>query len=81
MPTLDLTDEQATALFRQLPRRQQIQIVSEVAEMSPIRREELREHGMAVLRRVCAERGLDFDSMSDEERLYFVSDYIEEEDE
>jgi hypothetical protein len=36
---------------------------------------------MEVLRRVYAERGLDFDSMSDEERLYFVSDYVEEEDE
>lgn len=78
MPTLDLTNDQAATLFRQLPEPQQIKIVSEVSAMSWQRREELRQEGVAAMRRMCAERGLDFDTMSDDERLDFVNELVHE---
>ena len=41
-------------------------------------RAERMKYAESKVRELCAERGLDWDAMDDEERLYFVNDLVHE---
>jgi hypothetical protein len=78
MPILELTDEQVVDLVRQLsPERQRAALLA-LAAGAGERRAQRMQYAEAQLRRVCAQRGLDWDKMSEEEREAFIDDLIHE---
>lgn len=78
MPTLELTDEQVVELVRQLPPERQRAALLALAAGSTQRREERMKYAEAQLRRASAERGLDWDKMSEDQRDAFVDDLMHE---
>ena len=78
MIRLRLTDEQVLDLFRQLPATQKIAALLALAQDARQRREERIDQAEAALRRLAAERGLDWDSMDDDQRLDMIDDMIHE---
>ena len=78
MPTVELTDQQVVALVKQLtPSSKRAAQLSLAAEASA-RREERMQFVESQIRRVCAERGLDWDKMSEDERESFINDLVHE---
>ena len=78
MPTLELTDQQVVALMKQLPTDQKRMALLALAEDGAARRDERIESTQAQIRRVCAERALDWDKMSEDERESFIDDLVHE---
>jgi hypothetical protein len=78
MSVLELSDEQVISIVRQLPAARKRAALLALAQDSQARREERMRFGEAQLRRVCAERGLDWDRMLEEERETFVDDLLNE---
>jgi hypothetical protein len=78
MPTIDLTPEQVIELIQQLPvpaRQKALGVLVDglVAE------EQLRSESLkACVRAACRERGLDWESMPEDERERFVDDLLHE---
>jgi hypothetical protein len=65
-------------LIRQLPREQQISLFIQLAEGSQSRRAVRIQYAEQQLRRLCTERGLDWDAMSEEQREAFIDDLVHE---
>lgn len=78
MPILELTEAQVMDLFKQLSPQQRKAALLTLAGSSEEQRRERLLDGENRLREVCAKRGLDWDKMSDEERLNFVDDLVHE---
>jgi hypothetical protein len=78
MPTLELTDQQVVELVKQLPPDQKRAALLALAEETVARRDERMEFAENQIRRVCAERGRDWDKMTEEERESFVDDLVHE---
>ena len=78
MPTLELTDQQVVELVKQLPPDQKRMALLALAEDTTARRDERMENVQTQIRRVCAERGLDWDTMSEDERESFIDDLVHE---
>lgn len=78
MPMLELTDEQVVELIKQLPPERKRVALFALAEDAKVQREERLNYAEAQLRRLCAERGLDWDAMSEDERLAFIDDLVHE---
>ncbi len=74
MPTLELTDEQVVELVKQLPPERQRAALLALAEGATQSREQRMKYAEEQLRRACAERGLDWDKMSEDQREAFVDD-------
>jgi len=78
MNVLELTDEQVISLVRQLPAARKRAALLALAQEAQARREERLRLGEAQLRRRCAERGLDWDRLSEDEREEFVNRLLHE---
>ena len=78
MPTLELTDQQVVELVMQLPTEQKRTALLALANDAAARRDERMEFAQAQIRRVCAERGLNWDKMSEDERESFIDDLVHE---
>lgn len=78
MPILELTDAQVVELVKQLPPERQRQALLALAAGANQRREDRMQFAEEQLRRRCAERGLDWDNLSDEQREAFVDDLLHE---
>ena len=78
MPILELTDEQVVELVKQLPPERQRAALLALAAGATQQREQRMQHAEEQLRRACAERGLDWDKMSEAEREAFVDDVMHE---
>jgi hypothetical protein len=78
MPILELSEAQVVDLVKQLPPDQQRQALLALAEGAARRREERMQFAEAQLRRIAAERGLDWDKMSEDDREKFVDDLVHE---
>ena len=78
MPTPELTDQQVVELVRQLPPERKRAALLALAEDAALRRHERMAYAEAQLRRLCAGRGLDWESMSEDEREAFVDDLVHE---
>ncbi len=77
MPTLELTDEQVLELVKQLPpERQRAALIALAAGTE--KRAERRGFAQAQLRRLAAERGLDWDKMTEDQREAFIDDLMHE---
>ena len=78
MPTLTLTDEQVIELVEQLPPQGKRAVWDVLSTEREAWWEETLMQGEQQLRRLCAERRLDWDSMSEDERETFVDDLLHE---
>lgn len=78
MPTLELTDEQVVALIKQLSPERKKSALLALAEDARARREERMGYAESQLRQLCAQRGLNWDAMSEEEREAFIDNLIHE---
>jgi len=78
MPILELTEEQVVNLVKQLPPERQKAALLALAAGAGQRREERMKFAEEQLRRVSAERGLNWDKMSEEEREAFIDDLVHE---
>jgi hypothetical protein len=78
MPTVQLTDEQVIELVKQLPSERKRAALLLLAEEARVQREARLDYAEAQLRRLCAERGLAWDTMSEEERETFADDLVHE---
>jgi hypothetical protein len=78
MATLRLTDEQVIELFKQLPSDRKREVLFALAEESQLRRNNNMIYAESQLRRLCTERGLNWDSMNEDQRELFIDDLIHE---
>jgi hypothetical protein len=78
MPTVTLTDEQVIALVKQLPPERKRAALLALAEEARAQREARLDYAEAQLRRLCTERGLDWDTMNEDEREAFIDDLVHE---
>ena len=79
MSVLELTDEQVLSLVRQLPSARKRKALLALAEQAETRHEERMRFAETQLRRQCAERGLDWDKLSEAQRDEFVDRLLHEE--
>lgn len=70
---LELTDEQVVSLVRQLPTAPKRAALLALAHESQPRRDERLRFGEAQSCKLCSERGLDWDRLSEDEREKFVN--------
>jgi len=66
MSVLELTDEQVLSLVRRLSGPRKRAALLALAQEAQTRRDERLRYGEAQLRRLCAERGLDWDRLSED---------------
>ena len=78
MPSVELTDEQVVQLVRQLPPERQREALLALANGAAERRDDRIRFAEEQLRRRSAERGLDWEKMSEDQREAFVDDLIHE---
>ena len=74
-----LTDEQVISLVRQLPVARKRAALLALAQEAQVRRDERLRFGEAQLRSLSAERGLDWDRLSEDQREEFVNRLLHEE--
>lgn len=80
MPSSKLTTDQVIEFVKQLPFDAKLTLFWQLNAERQAWLEGLLKHGEQHLRQVCAERGRNWDALSEEEREMFVSDYLDEED-
>ncbi len=78
MPILELTDSQVVELVNQLPPERRRVALLALATGPTQRREERMQFAEKQLKRVSADRGLDWDKMSEDEREAFVDELLHE---
>ena len=76
--TLELTTEQIIELVQQMPPEEKLKVLKALAKETPAEREERMKYAESKVRKLCAERGLDWDTMTEDERLYFINDIVHE---
>lgn len=76
MSVLELSDEQVISLVRQLPAKRKQTALLALTQEAQGRREERLQFGETQLRKGCAELGLNWDRLSEDEREAFVNDLL-----
>jgi Mg/Co/Ni transporter MgtE len=78
MPDLTLTDRQVIELIKQLPFENQYSLLLEIAREAKQKREERMNYAEKQLKSLCQQRGLNWDEMSEEDKISFVDDLVQE---
>lgn len=78
MATLILSDEQVIELVKQLPVGQQVEVFRFLLLQQWGKWESLSRYGAEKARLVAQERGLNWDSMTEEEHEAFIDDVVHE---
>lgn len=78
MPMLELTDQQVVDLVNQLPPNRKRSALVSLASEAVTRRDERMQLAEAQIRRLCAERGRNWDKMSEDEREGFIDELVHE---
>jgi hypothetical protein len=78
MSVLELSDEQVISLVRQLPPARKRTALLALAQDSQGPREERLRLGETQLRQTCAQRGLNWDRLSEDDREAFVNGLLHE---
>ena len=76
--TLELTTEQIIDLVQQMPPEEKFLVVRALTKETPAEREERMKYAESKVRQLCTQRGLDWDAMTEDERLYFIDDLVHE---
>ena len=78
MATIELTTQQVIDLVRQLPAERKREVLLALAGEVPTGQGERMKLAAAQIRKLCAQRGLNWDAMNEESREQFVDDLIHE---
>jgi hypothetical protein len=78
MPTVELTVDQVVELVKRLPEQEKLAVLQNLRDEREAFRRRIQQKGQEHLRRLCAQRGLDWDVMTEEQRLAFVDDLLHE---
>ena len=78
MPMLELTDQQVVDLVNQLPPKRKRSALVSLASEAVTRRDERMQSAETQIRRLCAERGRNWDQMSEDEREVFIDELVHE---
>ena len=76
--TLELTTEQIIDLVQQMPPEEKFLVVRALTKETLAERKERMKYAESKVRQLCAQRGLDWDAMTEDERLYFIDDIVHE---
>ena len=76
--TVNLTTEQVIDFLQQIPPEEKIAVLTTLAEQAHAEHAEQITYGEAKMRKICAARGLDWDTMTEEERIDFIDDLVHE---
>lgn len=78
MPNLTLTDRQVIDLIKQLPLENQYSLLLELAREAGQKREERMDFAEKQLKALCQKKGLNWEEMTEEDRISFVDDLVHE---
>lgn len=78
MSALDLTDQQAVDLFRQLPAERRLSVLKMLSRLAAESRDKRMAEVEERVRSVCRQRGLDWDQLSEDQREAFMDEVIHE---
>ena len=76
--TVNLTIEQVIDFLQQIPPEEKFAVLTTLAEQAHAEHAEQIKYGEAKMRKICAERGLDWDTMTEEERMDFIDNIVHE---
>jgi len=76
--TVKLTVKEIIDFLQQIPPREKIALLTTLAEQAHAEHAEQIEFGEGQVRKICAARGLDWDAMTEEERIDFIDDLVHE---
>ncbi len=76
--TLKLTTEQVIDFIQQIPPEDKIAVLTTLAEQAHAEHADQIKYGEAQVRKICAARGLDWNTMTEEERIDFIDDLVHE---
>ncbi len=79
--TVKLTVKEIIDFIQQIPPREKIALLTTLAEQAHAEHAEQIEYGEAQVRKICASRDLDWDAMTEEERMDFINDLVHEDSE
>ena len=78
MPNLTLSNEQVIELFKQLPEAQQQELFRFLIQRQWGNMEAITDYGSQQAKIVAAERGYDWDTMTEEEKEEFIDKIVHE---
>ena len=76
--TLELTTEQIIDFIQQIPPEEKITVLTTLAEQAHAEHADQIKYGEAKIRKISAARGLDWNAMTEEERIDFIDDLVHE---
>ena len=76
--TVKLTTQQVIDFIQQMPGEERLAVVLALAKESLPKHSERMKSLESNVERICAERGLDWKAMTDEERQDFINDVVHE---
>ena len=76
--TVELTTDQVVGFVQQMPAEERRALLLAIAEQAAANQEARIDYAETQLRQLCADRGLDWDAMSEAERENLVDDLIHE---
>ena len=79
MPNLTVSNEQAIKLVKQLPKAQQQEIFRFIKQRQKRNTEAITDYGSQQAKIVAAERGYDWDTMTEEEKEECIDEIVDEE--
>ncbi|MYK17064.1 hypothetical protein F4055_02700 [Candidatus Poribacteria bacterium] len=76
--TIELTTEQLIDFIQQMPPKEKRAVLVALAERTSVGEEERMKYAESQVRQLCASRGLNWDTMTEEEREDFIDDLVHE---
>lgn len=76
--TIKLTTEQVIDFIQQIPPEEKLAVLTTLAEQAHAEHAEQIKYGETKMRQICTARGLDWDTMTEEERINFIDDIVHE---
>ena len=76
--TFKLTTEQIVDFIQQIPPKERLAVLTTLAEHAHAEHDEQIKYGEAKMQKIAATRGLDWNVMTEEERIGFVDDLVHE---
>ncbi len=76
--TIKLTTEQIIDFIQQMPPKEKRAVLIALAEKVNVGQQEHMRYAESQVRELCSSRGLDWDTMSEEERECFIDDLVHE---
>ena len=76
--TLELTTDQVISLIQQIPPEEKRAVLLALTEQAETNQAARMDYAEVQFRQLCASRGLNWDTMTEEERENFVDDLIHE---